>query len=246
MASRPPPRFVVRPHDEASQRRRRLWLGVAWLASLLLTGAVVGVLAWRTTPAAIDHREAKQLAAQNEQLKQQIANLKRAQQVTDIATKSLRGTLTERDEEINGLRADLGFYSRLVGGNAQREGLKVQEVQLRPVNGSHAWNLALSLTQNAKRGSDVSGAVTLSVEGVRGDKVVALDWSQLGDAAQRDGLPFRFRYFQQLHATFMLPADFKPTRLRIRVKPEDGDAVDRAVAWSDALSGNLTTIEGGN
>lgn len=246
MASRPPPRFVVRPHDEASLRRRRLGLGVAWLVSLLLTGAIVGTLAWRTTPAAVDHREAKQLARQNDTLKQQIANLQRAQQVTQIATKSLRGTLAEREEEINGLRADLGFYSRLVGGNAQREGLKVQEVQLRPVHGSHAWNLALSLTQNAKRGSDVSGTVKLSVEGVRGDKVVALDWSSLGDAAQKDGLPFRFRYFQQLHATFMLPADFKPTRLRIHVQPEGDDAVDRAVAWNDALSGNLTTIEGGN
>jgi hypothetical protein len=246
MASRPPPRFVVRPHDEASLRRRRLWLGIAWLTSLLLTGAVVGTLAWRTTPAAIDHRATKKLSAENEQLKQQIANLKREQQVTEIATRSLRGTLTERDEEINGLRADLGFYSRLVGGNAQREGLKVQEVQLRPVNGSRAWNLALSLTQNAKRGSDVSGSVTISAEGVRGDKVVALDWSQLGDAAQKDGLPFRFRYFQQLHATFMLPADFKPTRLRIRVQPDGGGAVERAVAWTDALSGNLTTTEGGN
>jgi hypothetical protein len=246
MASRPPPRFVVRPHDEASQRRRRLWLGVAWLASLLATALIVGTLAWRTTPAAVDRREARQLAAQNDALKQQVANLQRAQQVTEIATRSLRGTLAEREEEINGLRADLGFYSRLVGGNAQREGLKVQEVQLRPVSGSRAWNLALSLTQNAKRGSDVSGAVTLRVEGVRGDKVVALDWPQLGDAAQKDGLPFRFRYFQQLHATFMLPADFKPTRLRIHVQSGDDDGVDRTVAWSDALSGNLTTIEGGN
>ncbi|HEV2621459.1 MAG TPA: DUF6776 family protein [Frateuria sp.] len=246
MASRPPPRFVVRPHDEASQRRRRLWLGAAWLASLLLTALVVGTLAWRTTPAAVDGREARQLAAQNDALRQQVANLRRAQQVTGIATKSLRGTLAEREEEISGLRADLGFYSRLVGGNAQREGLKVQEVQLRPVPGAHAWNLALSLTQNAKRGSDVSGTVTLGVEGVRGDKVVALDWPQLGDAAQKDGLPFRFRYFQQLHATFMLPADFKPTRLRIHVRAEGEDGVDRTVAWSDALSGNLTTIEGGN
>lgn len=246
MASRPPPRFVVRPHDDASLRRRRWWLGLAWLASLLLSGWIVGTLAWRTTPAAIDRREARQLAAQNEDLKQQLANLKRSQQVTGIATSSLRGTLAERDEEINGLRADLGFYSRLVGGDAQREGLKVQEVQLRPVPGSHAWNLALSLTQNAKRGADVAGNLTLGVEGVRGDKVVALEWSALGDAAQKDGVPFRFRYFQQLHATFMLPADFKPTRLRIHVQPQGDDAVDRTVAWSDALSGNLTTIEGGN
>lgn len=246
MASRPPPRFVVRPHDEARLRRRRLWLAAAWLASLLLTAWVVGMLARRTTPAEVDHREARQLEAQVEQLKQQVANLTRAQQVTDIANRSLRGTLTERDEEINGLRADLGFYSRLVGGSAQREGLKVQEVQLRPVSGSRAWDLALSLTQNAKRGRHVSGAVTVSVEGVRDDKVVALDWSRLGDAAQQDGLPFRFRYFQQLHATFMLPPGFRPTRLRIHVQPEGGDAVDRAVAWADALSGNLTTIEGGN
>lgn len=246
MASRPPPRFVVRPHDEASLRRRRLWLGAAWLASLLVAALIAGSLAWRTTPVAVDRREIKQLAAQNDALKQQVANLQRAQQVTEIATGSLRDTLAEREEEINGLRADLGFYSRLVGGSAQREGLKVQEVQLRPVSGSRAWNLALSLTQNAKRGSDVSGAVTLGVEGVRGDKVVALDWPALGDAAQRDGLPFRFRYFQQLHATFMLPADFRPTRLRIHVQPEGDDAVDRTVAWNDALSGNLTTIEGGN
>ena len=246
MASRPPPRFVVRPHDDARLRRWRLWLGAAWMASLLLTAAVVGTLAWRTTPAAVDRREARQLAAQNDELKQQLANLQRAQQVTDIATRSLRGTLAEREEEINGLRADLGFYSRLVGGNAQREGLKVQEVQLRPVSAAHAWNLALSLTQNAKRGEDVSGKVTLSVEGVRGDKVIALDWAALGDAAQLGGLPFRFRYFQQLHATFMLPADFKPTRLRIHVQPDGDDAIERGVAWNDALSGNLTTIEGGN
>ena len=117
---------------------------------------------------------------------------------------------------------------------------------MRPVSGSHAWNLALSLTQNAKRGANVSGAVTLSVEGVRGNKVVALNWAALGDTAQQGGVPFQFRYFQQLHATFMLPADFKPTRLRIHVQPEGDDAIDRAVAWSDALSGNLTTIEGGN
>lgn len=246
MASRPPPRFVVRPHDEGHLRTRRLWLGTAWLGSVLLTALVVGMLAWRTTPAAVDHRDARRLAAQNEALRQQVANLQRAQQVTEIATRSLRGTLAEREEEINGLRADLGFYSRLVGGNAQREGLKVQEVQLRPVSGSHAWNLALSLTQNAKRGANVSGAVTLSVEGVRGNKVVALNWAALGDTAQQGGVPFQFRYFQQLHATFMLPADFKPTRLRIHVQPEGDDAIDRAVAWSDALSGNLTTIEGGN
>ena len=154
MASRPPPRFVVRPHD-ASVGRRRVWLGAAWLASLLVVGLVVGGIAHHGTPVAAEERQLKALTKQNNDLQQQVANLQRAGQVADIANASLRKTLSEREEEISGLRADLGFYSRLTGGDAQREGLKVQEVRLQPVENSHAWNLTLSVTQNAKRGDDV-------------------------------------------------------------------------------------------
>ena len=244
MASRPPPRFVVRPHDVAGRRRRVLWLGAAWLISLLLTALIVGALVRRTTPAANDKRQLKALAQENDDLKQQVANLQRADQVGDIATRSLRQTLIEREEEINGLRADLGFYSRLTGGDAQREGLKVQEARLQPVANSHAWNLTLSLTQNAKRGDDVTGNASVSIEGLRGEKVVQLDWSALGDNAQRDGMPFRFKYFQQLQGTIVLPADFRPTRLIIKAQPTGDDPVTRTVAWSEALSGHLTPTQG--
>ncbi|WP_430391858.1 DUF6776 family protein [Dyella sp. 20L07] len=244
MASRPPPRFVVRPHDVAGGRRRALWLGAAWLISVVLTGVIVGVLVRGTTPAASEKRQVIALTKQHDDLQQQVANLQRAGQVADIATRSLRQTLAEREEEISGLRADLGFYSRLTGGDAQREGLKVQEVRLQPVADSHAWNLTLSLTQNAKRGDDVTGTATISVEGLRGDKVIRLEWPALGDTSQADGMPFRFKYFQQLHATVVLPADFRPTRLLITAQPTGDDAVTRAVAWGDALSGHLTPTQG--
>ncbi|MDR3444133.1 MULTISPECIES: DUF6776 family protein [unclassified Dyella] len=243
MASRPPPRFVVRPHD-AFVGRRRLWLGAAWVASLLIVGLVVGGIAHHGTPVAAEERQLKALTRQNNDLQQQVANLQRAGQVADIANSSLRKTLSEREEEISGLRADLGFYSRLTGGDAQREGLKVQEVRLQPVENSHAWNLTLSLTQNAKRGDDVTGNATVSIEGLRADKVVQLDWPSLGDTAQHEGIPFRFKYFQQLHSTIVLPADFRPTRLVIKVQPAGDDAVTRAVAWGEALSGHLTPTQG--
>lgn len=239
MASRPPPRFVVRAHDDTSHRRWRVWLVVAWLGSLVLTGVVVGMLAWRTAPPSGGRRALAALQAQNEDLRQQLANVQRAQQVSDIATRSLRGTLAEREEEISGLRADIGFYSRLVGGDAQRQGLKVQEVRLQPVTGSRGWNLALSLTQNTKRGGDLVGKVTLGVEGLRGDQVVQLDWPALGDVAQKEGVPFRFKYFQQLHVTFVLPSGFRPTRLHIHVQATGDAPVERTVAWEDALAGNL-------
>ncbi|MEY2151371.1 DUF6776 family protein [Rhodanobacter sp. 115] len=245
MPSRPPPRYVVRPNDAHEQRRRRLWLGAAWLASLILVGGAATLLTGHAAPRIINHKsQLRDLASQNDDLKQQVANLQRSQQVTQIATVSLRKTLADRDEEISGLRADLGFYSRLLGNNATHDGLKVQEVQLQPVSGSHAWNLTISLTQSVKHSDDTSGTALVSVDGVRGNKVVQLAWSALGDEAQKDGLPFSFKYFQQLHATIMLPADFRPTRLRVEAKPAGGDAVARAVTWSDALTGHVTVAQG--
>lgn len=191
------------------------------------------------------HRaELKQLAADNEQLKQQVSDLQRSQQVGDVAMRSLRGTLAEREEQLSGLRADLGFYSRLVGSDGQRQGLKVQEVRVQPVAQSNAWNLTLSLTQNARRGDEIAGNATVTVEGLRGDKVEKLEWSSLGDAAEKDGMPFQFKYFQQLHCTFILPKDFRPMRLRITATPGKGSAATRAVVWTDALNGNITNAQG--
>lgn len=244
MASRPPPRFVVRRRDDVVHRRRWWWLGGIWLVSLLLVCLIVGTLSRRTTPAAVDLRQQRILQARIGDLEQQVANLQRAAQVNEVATRSLHGTLAQREEEVSGLRADLGFYARLVGGDAQRQGLKLQEVKLQPITGSRGWNLTLSLTQNAKRGDETTGNATISVEGLRGDKVVTLDWSALGDTTQKDGLSFRFMYFQQLHGTILLPADFRPTRLRILIQPASGEPIDRTVAWGAALSGNITTAEG--
>lgn len=224
-----------------------LWLGLAWLGSVLVVAVVATLLsgAWKSVgPSLTDRRALRSLTTENEQLKQEVANVQRAQQVSDVANKALRQTISQRDEEISGLRADLGFYSRLVGGDAQREGLKVQEVSLQPVPHSQAWNLTISLTQNVKRNDDTSGTTIVSVEGLRNNKVVQLDWPTLGDAAEKNGIPYRFRYFQQLHTTIALPADFRPTRLHVTVRPENGDPISRAVAWTDALSTPITITQG--
>lgn len=70
MASRPPPRFVVRRHDNVALRWRRLWWGLAWLGSLLLLGLVLGVLNRRIVPIAVDHSQRRALLSQIDDLKQ--------------------------------------------------------------------------------------------------------------------------------------------------------------------------------
>lgn len=237
MAARPPPRFVVQSIDVDRARRHRVTLIAAWVASLVLAIALTWLLASRGAPAIHiggDPATARQTAADTENLRQQIANLTRADQVAAVAATDLKRTLADRDEQITGLRNDLAFYSRLVGGGSQREDLAIQDARVAPIAATHAWDVTITLTQNAKGGADAKGRARLAVEGLRSGKVVLLDSKELGDAAHADGLPFSFKYFQQLHATIALPADFKPVRLRIGVTAEGSDPATRTIAWSDA------------
>lgn len=239
MSSFEPPRFVVRPHDPAAQRRRLLGLALAWAGSLLLAALVGFWLGDRGPLASPGHQRERQMLAENEQLKQQAALLTRSEQVARIAAQELKRTVAEREEEIAGLRADLAFYSRLTGGDAQREGLAIQDVRLARVNGSSAYNVTVTLTQNAKRGEESRGRLSLALEGVRGEHLVVLDWASLGGPAGKDGLPFAFKYFQQVSGTLIVPAGFVPNRLRVTAQPQGGDALVRNVAWNEALKGAL-------
>ncbi|PTR35334.1 hypothetical protein C8J98_101598 [Luteibacter sp. OK325] len=236
MTSRHPPRFVVRTLADATREARKRWLLLgAWSASLIIVGLIVWMLVGHGPAAVANRGDARALGAENEELRQQVANLQRAGQVAGIAAKELTRNLAERDEEISGLRTDLAFYSRLVGGNGQRDGLKVQGARTEPVKGSpNAWNVVITLTQNARRGEVLKGSLTLAVEGIQGSKVATLEGPALGQAAPSPGLPFSFKYFQQIQGSFTLPAGFKPTRLRIVASADGDEPVTSTIPWADA------------
>ncbi|HVI56606.1 MAG TPA: DUF6776 family protein [Luteibacter sp.] len=236
MASRHPPRFVVRTlADTVREGRKRVILLGAWAASLIVVGWLAWLIAGHGPAVAAARSNGGVSSAEVEDLRQQVANLQRASQVAGIAAKELTRNLAERDEEISGLRTDLAFYSRLVGGNGQRDGLKVQGARTEPVKGSpNAWNVVVTLTQNARRGELLKGSLTLAVEGIQGNKVATLEGPGLGQAAASRGLPFSFKYFQQVQGSFTLPAGFKPTRLRVVASAEGDEPVTSTIPWADA------------
>src|SRR3546814_19101303 len=83
-----------------------------------------------------------QVRAQRERmeiLEQQVATLKRSDQVSREANLDLQGTLAERDEEIAGLRADRAVYERFVGSTSQRHGLAVHALPFQAPHGT-AWH----------------------------------------------------------------------------------------------------------
>ncbi len=234
----PRPRFEVRQLDPAATRRKLF--GLALVIVLVAAAGVAAGIWWaqRTTGAAAPSKPNIPMVANSGTARadaQTIANLKRAEQISRVATQDLRKTLADREEEISALRADLAFYSNLVGSGERGAALSVHGVHLQPVSGSRAWNATVTLTQNVRRGQENKGRVRLAVEGVRNGKLELLDWKQISAPDQSDGLAYAFKYFQQLHASLMLPDKFTPNRLRVMVDPDQGKNLTRSMAWSDAL-----------
>ncbi|GAA3925187.1 DUF6776 family protein [Luteimonas lutimaris] len=171
--------------------------------------------------------------ARVEALEQQVATLRRSDQISRDANRDLQGTLAERDEEIAGLRADVAFYERFVGATGQRRGLTVHQLNLRPQSGQ-AWHFTTTLTQNLNRGAVSSGEVTLSVEGTRDGKLQTLAWDDLRQQPDAPGIAYSFKYFEEVGGDLVLPAGYQPLRVVVRLAPKSGAAVEQSFTWADA------------
>ncbi|HEY0660181.1 MAG TPA: DUF6776 family protein [Lysobacter sp.] len=236
--------MVTSPPPPSWFRANRTWLILAGVFVLALCFGGWGL--WRLlSPASGDlrtqlagsRREASGLHAEIEQLRQRVTTLTRSDQISRDANRDLQGTLADRDEEIAGLRADVAFYERLVGATAQRRGLTVHALRLQPQTGP-AWHFTTTLTQNLNRGAVSAGQLTLAVEGTRDGKLQKLAWTDLRQQEQAPGVPYSFKYFQQVEGDVFLPAGVTPVRVTVRLTPKSGAAVEQSFSWADATRDN--------
>lgn len=208
------------------------------MIALFLFAMLFGIWGlWRAfTPAPAD--AAGQLQAQQQQiaeLEQRITDLARSDQISREANQQVQATLAERDEEIAGLRADVAFYERFVGPTAQRRGLSVHALELKPQD-AQTWQFTAALTQNTNPDGTNQGRATLVIEGSQDGQLKRLDWATLRQQANAPGVAYSFKYFQRVQGDILLPEGFKPVRVIVRLTPAGGRAVEESFAWADAAS----------
>jgi cell division protein FtsL len=228
-----PQRFVI-------VRKGSPWRGWLILAAVLWLASLVATWSWasrRAAPSlhtvsgelADNSRQLREQQAQVKDLRQQVATLKRSDQISRNANAELQSTLTEREEEVSGLRADVDFYERLVGSTGQRLGLRVHEARFAAEAGG-TWHYTVTLTQNLNRGAISKGTMRFAIDGVRGGKLSTVKWDDLLQTPNAPGKPFSFRYFQQLEDSVMLPPGFTPQRVRVSLSG-NGQSVDQTFTW---------------
>jgi hypothetical protein len=217
---------------------RRRWIRRgAWTLGALVV-FVLGIAVGRGLgfPNGLEAR-ARRLTTQNAALQDQIQSLQQQQQTTSTALAALKQSLGDRDSELQKLKQEQAFYSKLIGIDSDRSGLGVHGIAVTQVSGTDAWNFVTTLVNTAKNADAARGTLTLAVEGVRGGKLATLNWTDLAGPGAKDGVPFAFKFFQQVRGSFVLPKGFVPNRVVITLRPKGGATVTRRLAWSEAVGG---------
>ncbi len=214
-----------------------LAIAIVWLLTLVGAFVLGGYYLKRDAHHGVQAAELSGLKNDKDALLQRVVVLERAAQVAHTATAGLQQALRDRQEEIAGLRADLAFYSRLTDGSGKPEGLNVHGVQINAGRGSRVYDFSVTLTQTLRTGPVSKGHVNLSVSGVRDGKLTTLSWTELAPNQPKVGLPFSFKYFQQVTGAIMLPAGFSPNRIRVVADASNNRGhVAQEFAWADALA----------
>ena len=219
------------------QRQRWIRRGAWTLGAVAVF--VLGIAAGRGLgfPNGLEAR-ARRLTAQNASLQDQLQSLQQQQQTTSTALAALKQSLGARDSELQKLKQEQAFYSKLIGIDSDRSGLGVHGIAVTQVPGTDAWNFVTTLVNTAKNADAARGTLTLAVEGVRGGKLATLNWADLAGPGAKDGVPFAFKFFQQVRGSFVLPKGFVPNRVAITLQPKGGASVTRRLDWSEAVAGS--------
>ena len=182
----------------------------------------------------------KELAVLSGRYKRNQARLTVVEREAEVfrgANHLLRLKESEHQAELNRMQSELNFYRRLAGTSGTQTGLAVYAAELITTDSDRVFQFILTLTQNIRRASVISGRALINVEGTLNDRPVTLNWSQVTDGSAPEP-SFRFKYFQQMKGYLAMPEMFSPTRLRVMLEVEGRrKPVVHAFNWAELVAG---------
>lgn len=142
-----------------------------------------------------------------------------------ITIKSLRDDIAELTEEVT-------FYKSLMAPSELARGLQIAAFEVQSAIETNQYTFHLLLTQVESRRDWIQGDIDLLITG-RDQQVLSLT-----EIAGEDTYPlkFRFRYFQDLSGTIILPEAFEPESVEITARRRGASATDlaKSFAWRES------------
>jgi hypothetical protein len=232
---------VVRQHSPLLLRIS----AVAAVVALLVIGW--GVYQWGRHSVGVDYAEAvaqrkvlrDQLAKTRsdlDELRDRSARLETARRIDEQATKGVRKSLKDLQQENLDLREELQFYRAIVSPSLVKSGIRIENFKLDQGSEARHYHYKLTLIhmQEVKHRRQLGrGTVHIAVEGTQGGAPKRLSLADIG-LPKNSGIRYSFKYFKHFEGDMILPKGFVPRTVVIRAVPRDGGtahAVEETFDW---------------
>jgi len=181
---------------------------------------------------------ARSLEEQKAKLLEQVAVVERNRQVEQQAFSDVDSSLKGQQEEILELKQEVAFYRGIVAPRGDAEGgLNIQSFRIEKSPEAHTYRFKLVLTQLAKMDVAVRGRVRIDIAGVKDGKPTSLSLAEVSSGAA-PSLELKFKYFQTVEGSMMLPSGFAPTNVAVEIAPAGGKLAgfSKNFAWETLLN----------
>ncbi len=237
---KPAEEYVVIRH-RPGYRIRRTAILLAFTVVAALAGYAAGLAqgGFRFSDVAASNEvleeELDALRSNYKEARQQLVNLERGKAIDAQALRQARTTIVELETRIASLKSDLTFYKNIMAPSETSKGLQVDSLTLARDYQPGAWDFKLVLTQVGNNKNYISGVVAVNVIGMRDEEKEVIALRDLSQDIEDLGVKFRFRFFQNVEGTLVLPENFEPVEIQVVAQAEGrkSSQAERTFDWDD-------------
>jgi len=216
-----------------------------WFLLLLLCFVAVAFLGWQwgVVNKGYFETEIAQLQQNNQELKQQVAelsanslNLDSREKIAQASVQQVSDDMGELQQKNNLLEKELTFYRSIMAPELDQAGLTIESLELSPVS-PQEFDVVITLTQVKKQDWYLKGQLKADIEGEIDGKISKIS---LQSVVQEENWSndFSFRYFQKMRARVLLPEGFTPSLIKLMaVTTDKKQKTEREFPWK--LTENL-------
>jgi hypothetical protein len=166
------------------------------------------------------HAQLDAMEQQQRELRVQLAadESSRLEQVRERS--EVARTIGELQAQLARAQQDLQFYRGIAnpqGARATTVAVQQFSIVVRSLS-ERRYTLRFALSRESRPEETVSGSVVIALDGERAGSAASVDLAAVSDARSKQ-IPFSFRYFTNIEQPITLPADFKPERVTVEVRP---------------------------
>ncbi len=179
--------------------------------------------------------EVEKLSEDYRSARQKLVRLERGQAIDEQALNQARKTIVELETRIVSLQSDLTFYKNIMAPSETSKGLQVDSFTLASTRNQGAYDFKLVLTQVGNNKSYIAGVVAVNVIGLRDEQKEVIALRDLSDEIDDLGVKFRFRYFQDVEGSLILPEEFEPLEIQVVAQAEGkkSSQAERTFNWNE-------------